>query len=406
MRHADISKRAFGRLSALVATACTALALWGAPAQAAPPGWPQPGYDGGLSGYTPQAAPITAVNATTLSPAWSVAVPDLSAEGAVVYKGLVITATSGGSAGHVTAYRLADGSVAWAKAVTDSGFVIGDEGRVFASIVDGPSTSPFTGVVALDPATGGELWRRSTGELAPLRADGGRIFTLRDQGTNTVAIGERGGHIKWRALDTRVWAAAGGMVIGSRVGTTRVTGLDGLTRDAYWDALDRVPVGSDPTHYNELAMSGGLLFDMVGRGACTCRLSVYDARTGGERWDATPYSYPTDGVAAGAGRVYQVGQRQGGFPNHLFALDGTGQIVWMTPRDLVSPVKPTITRHLVFAVDLAGTGLVAFNVINGHVAARWPNLVPAGMLRAPMAVGDSVVVVGSGRVLVLRLPAS
>ena len=59
-----------------------------------------------------------------------------------------------------------------------------------------------------------------------------------------------------------------------------------------------------------------------------------------------------------------------------------------------------------FAVDLAGTGLVAFNVINGHVAARWPNLVPAGMLRAPMAVGDSLVVVGSGRVLVLRLPAA
>jgi outer membrane protein assembly factor BamB len=405
MRDAGTRKRAFGRLGASVAAACVAVALAAPPAGAAAPGWPQPWYDGGMSGYTPQASPIGARNAATLTTAWSVAIPHLAREGAVVYRGLVITATSGVSPGHITAYRLTDGGVAWSKSVTDSGYVAADAGRVFASITDGPASSPFTGVVALDPATGAELWRRSTGELAPLRADGGRIFTLRSDDTVTVAIGERGGHIKWHARDSRVWMASGGVIVAARVAGQWTTGLDEATGSPIWDLFrDHFPIGSDPAHPDELAMSGGLWYLIRGVGACTCSLEASRAATASFVWDAQTTSFPTDGVAAGAGRTYVVGQRRG-FSDHLYALDGFGRIVWMSPPDLVGTMKPTITRHLAVAVDLAGTGLVAFNVTNGHRVASWPGLVPAGMLRAPMAVGDSLVAVGSGRVVVLRLPA-
>ncbi len=402
MRYAGTASRAAGHLTAAGAAVCAALMLCVPLAQAAPPAWGQPGYDGGLSGYTPKGAPITAGNAATLAPVWSIAIPNLATEGAVVSDGLLITATSGASPGHVTAWRLTDGTLAWSKDVSDSGFVAADDGRVFASVTDAPPASPFTGVVRLDPATGTELWRRKTGELAPLRADHGRLFTLESQSQTTIAIREKTGHLLWRAEDTRVLMVGGGIVIGARVQSGRLTGLNELGGYPYWVGRS-FPKGVDPAHYDELALSGALMYSVVGRPGCPCRLSAVHIRTGARIWDAEVRSHPTDGVAAGAGRTYEVGQRPG-FPDHLYALDGAGRIVWMTPGGLVSPMKPTITRHLVFAVDLAGTGLVAFKVTNGRQVAHWPDLDPDGMLRAPMVIGDTLVAVGSGRLTALRLP--
>jgi outer membrane protein assembly factor BamB len=172
----------------------------------------------------------------------------------------------------IAAYALSDGHLVWRGSPSGArieGFSFPEgDGSGLAMAVSSATQDGYT-IIALDPATGRQLWQSATDDYrsAPLVAAG------------------------------TVYASAGS----SDGGPGRLVALDALTGAVRWEL-------PEATENDPLAVDGGVVF-AAGEG----RLEAVDAATGGVRWQAPLGKGAFSSVSAAGGVLYafQIGHLTG-----------------------------------------------------------------------------------------------
>jgi outer membrane protein assembly factor BamB/predicted phosphodiesterase len=260
-----------------------------------------------------------------------------------------------GGSGRVVANLELPLRVAWSRHVGGpselASPVIADERVIIAY---GAASDPGpVGLVALDLATGAELWRYATdAEVKGTPAvDGGLVYAITSVGT-VIAVAAESGALAW---STPLGDPADRYDVTSPLVDQGVVYAGGPARTAALDAL-----------------TGAVLW----------------ARTLGEDWFATIYSAPV----ADPTRVVL------GLNSGLFVLDrATGATVWSREANgRETHRSPALVDGVLYAAgDTFGSQrLRAFAVASG--AELWSAPYPAGNSNSAPAVGDSAVVLGTG----------
>jgi glucose dehydrogenase len=345
--------RAFVLLAAGLAAACSD-APRGALDAAIPPevrqhasDWPLPGRDYANSRATTD-SPIDASNVATLAPAWQVPLPGRGSYGNAATTPLIAgdTVYVQDLNCNVRAVDRATGAVRWTR--TYDQFVIGPNGvalgwgKLFA--IFGTEA-----VVALDAASGEELWRRPItrtatdgvdiqptvyGELVfassvPVSLDG--IYRGGDRGI-LHALHEATGEVAW-TFDTvdspDLW---GNPEVNSGGGSWYTPALDAARGRIYWAVANPAPFPGTPEFPNGTSRPGPNLY--------TDSLVTLDVRTGELDWFAqeTPHdifdhdlihALLVDVADGGGSRRIVVATGKAG---RVFGHDqDTGERLWATP---------------------------------------------------------------------------
>jgi len=249
-------------------------------------------------------------------------------------------------------------------------------------------------LVALDAATGRELWRVKTG---------GPVFSTphADAATNTVYFGSADhdvyaadlstGAVKWRAKTGGAVfagaATAGGVVCIASADTT-IYGLDQATGKTIWTA----PGGG---LFQSKAATDGARFYV---GGWDNFLRALDVKTGKEVWKnkfgTSFYFAPAiASPAVGGGRVY-VSSNDG----LLHAMEAqTGKVVWETPALKLGYSSPLFANDRIYNASLTGDAATGAGVVYCFDAATGKTLwsEPTGSV-----IYDSSCALGGGNVYV------
>ena len=212
-----------------------------------------------------------------------------------------------------------------------------------------------------------------------------------------MAVNEHNGHLLWHSnAEPGPLLAADGIVLAETTNGRHLVALHESDGSPAWTSTGFPPDRAVSTFDNLAAADGVGYSQHVSRTGSD--VYAFGLATGSPIWHQAPRS---GGVAVAGDDVYATSLSQ------LCAYESaTGTQRWCSPADVAAiGIKPSITRHLVFAVDAARTGILALNRSTGHVVHHWAGLdTTNGMLRAPMVVGDTVYTVGRDGIAALRLP--
>lgn len=316
----------------------------------------------------------------------------------------------------VTAVDAGSGATVWSRALApkkedkDAGFGGGiavDGGRVYVA-------SGFGFVVALDPATGKDIWHHSIG--VPTRAapvvDGGRVFVLSED-NQIFVLDANDGREDWnfqgivetaRILSNPSVAVAGDVVIvpfssgelfALRVENGHIVWSDTLTRTGPQTAISTLSdIAGRP------AVDRGMVFAVSHSGP----MAGIDIRTGERVWSVTLASADTPWSAGDFVYVLTV-------DNEMICLSRmTGKIKWVSqlPRyknekDKSGPIEwsgPVLAGGRLMAVSSLGT-LLSVAPETGKIGA--PITLPAGTFVPPVVAGGTLyVLTGDARLVALR----
>lgn len=319
---------------------------------------------------------LAAAPAHAASPAWDAGIGRDPWPQPVVARDRVFVA----SGGTIAALRTSDGSRVWshlscsgigtvAPALADGALVVGDAGGDLA---------------AYDPTDGAQRWCDDLGgsiTSAVTAADGVAFVT---NGVDAVAIDVATGVQLWRytapdfAPITSSAAVADGLVVVA--GGDRVYGLDEATGALRW-ARDLGPQARLSTP----AIADGLVY--LGGDA----LYALDAADGALAWRASDVGTNVSTPAVAGGLVV-VGAQDPAFGLHAFDA-ATGGLAWSSQATGESMAGPTIAGHVVWTPAESGE-LLAFDLASGRLLGRLAD--PAGL---PFAWdGDARVAVADGAV--------
>lgn len=296
--------------------------------------------------------------------------------------------------GAIAALHLASGETAWQQAAPTSQqrMLASDGARLLVSPIDlQPIPTAHAALLALDLASGGELWRHPTTahSLSAAAVERGTVYFTTSAG-QLHALDAASGAERW-AVAHESWgsaapAAAPGLVVaGGRDSTLRGYADTGAP-------LWRWAGGG--------AFAGALC--LAGDALYTCgwdgRLYVFDAQSGTLRWQLAPErgQGTTSPPTIGAGRVF-VGSRvyrdpsaRTGGTYALLALDAsTGAELWRypTPRHIVA--GPAVAGGFVLAAADDGV-LRAIDAATG--AEQWQLALDSRPVLAPQLDGDMLYV--------------
>jgi outer membrane protein assembly factor BamB len=319
---------------------------------------------------------------------------------------------------------------------TPAGYPVIAEGKVF--LVEGGRLR------AMDAATGRTIWGPLAINAATVSYGDGRVFVT--SRLRVVALDAESGAVLWiddaeRALHADVWSehapttyAAGRLLVGA---PERLTALDATTGDLLW-ADDRRHEGHAPP-----SVTGDLVVAARSGG-----VNAHDLETGAEVWRQTSYA-----ISGGASSAMQIVGGVAHEPGSNFAPSSarelvTGASVWTHPPEAVSrgaayhgdvavfgksaqyeqglsafqpstgarrwtlrtPSTASLTadRAHAYQVDDAGTvravglltGEVAWEDVTGLDPQEWPDSVRGFEPYSGSAVGDGLLVVQVGDVVI------
>jgi outer membrane protein assembly factor BamB len=292
--------------------------------------------------------------------------------------------------------------------VSGGGIAYGD-GRLFA-------TTGYAQVVALDPTTGGVIWRQDLGAMAagtPTVANGVVYVTGRD-GTGW-AIDARDGKVQWQVTGTPSPTgiiASASPAVGARAvlfpnGTGQVVAALKTGGVQLWSAnIAGARLGRGYTSVTDIAGDPVIAGDTTYIGNQSGRISALETTSGTVKWSAREAAYGA--VLPVGGSVFLISDQA-----KLVRLDAaTGQPIWSVDMPYFEAEKPknrrAITAHYgpVLAggrlVVASGDGLIRFfNPTNGALVGTAE--VPGGAAAPPaLAGGVMYVVSGNGQLHAFR----
>ncbi len=306
------------------------------------------------------------------------------------------TSTGGATLWQTSLVPPNDGGIAGAG----GGLAYGD-GRLFA-------TTPFGELIALDPATGGVIWRQRF--LAPVTnpptVEGGVVYVVADD-NSAWAIGADDGRLRWSIpvapstpgrLGGAAPAVAGDRVIlpfpnGQVVAALRRSGVEVWRGSVAGRRLGRAygfvsEVTADPV------VAGSAIYV----GNASGRLVALDARTGEQNWAAVEGATGT--VAVAGGSIFLLNDEA-----RLVRVDAaTGEVIWQIELPYFVKDKPTRRKAIYahYGPLLAGGRLLVassdgqmrfFDPRDGALLGAVE--IPGGAAAAPVAAGGLVFVVGT-----------
>jgi outer membrane protein assembly factor BamB len=319
---------------------------------------------------------------------------------------------------------------------TPAGYPVIAEGKVF--LVEGGRLR------AMDAATGRTIWGPLAINAATVSYGDGRVYVTSRM--RVVALDAESGVVLWiddadRALHSDVWSehapttyAAGRLLVGA---PERLTALDAATGDVVW--------ADDRRHEGHVSPSviGGLVLAARSGG-----VNAHDLETGAEVWRQTSYA-----ISGGASSAMQIAGDVAHEPGSNFAPSSaraltTGESVWTHPPEAVSrgaayhgdvavfgksaqyeqglsafqpstgarlwtlrtaaTASLTADRSHAYQVDDAGTvravdlvtGEVVWEDVTGLDPQEWPDAVRGFEPYTGAAVGDGLLVVQVGDVVI------
>jgi outer membrane protein assembly factor BamB len=306
------------------------------------------------------------------------------------------TSTGGGTLWQVSLVPPTDDG---AKA-SGGGLALG-AGKLFVTTVYGE-------LVALDPASGGVVWRQrfnSTLTSAPAVADG--VVYLVGDDNSAWAIDAETGRLRWEIpaapsapgmLGGAGPAVAEGLVLfpfpnGQLIGALRESGVELWRASVAGVRLGRAfgivsEITADPV------VTGAVTFV----GNASGRTVAIETRTGKQRWAAIEGAVGS--LALGGGSIFLVNDEA-----RLVRLNAeTGEVIWQVELPFFVKDKPT-KRKAIFAhygpilaggrvVIASSDGLMRFfNPTDGALVASAE--IPGGAAAAPIAMGGTIYVVGA-----------
>lgn len=279
------------------------------------------------------------------------------------------------------------------------GLAFGD-GKLFA-------TTAFGELVALDPATGGVIWRqRFTAPVtgAPTVSDGVVYVVARD--SSAWAVEAKDGRLRWQLPGAPALAGVAGgagpavsdrlvmfpFASGQLVGALRQSGVQVWSASVAGKRLGRAyavtfDIASDPV------VAGGVTYV----GNASGRTVALDSVSGEQIWQATEGAVST--IAVGGGSIFLVNDE-----GRLVRLDAsTGEVVWAAPLPYFTEEKVK-KRKAIFAsygpVLAGGRVVVAtsdgalrlFSPTDGSLVGAAE--IPGGASSAPVVAGGVLYVLG------------
>lgn len=398
--------------------------------------WVLPGRDYANSRSTFDST-IDSGTVGSLEPAWEVELGgSLSTVPLIV--GDTVYAQDG--RGTVVAVARDDGTVRWRS--EPNGFNIGPfgvavaDGRVFA--MKGSS-----GVVALDAATGEQLWQRdivatpTTGvDIQPTVFDGivvvstvpvsvGGIYTPGDRGV-IHALDAESGEVRW-TFDTVEGDLWGDPSVNSGGGAWYPPAIDPARRVVYWGIANPAPFPGTPEHPNGSSRPGANLYtdsavaldldtgelrwfhqvhphdlfdrDLVhtmtvpiaadrhltvttGKGGVVVGL---DPETGEQRWSTPVGRHQNDDLTALTGPTEVYPGTYGGVISPPASAEG---MVYVATVNAPSILAPDATAYVPSSIGVADGEVVAIDATSGAV--RWTTAVPGDPMGGATVVNDLV----------------
>lgn len=379
----------------------------------AEPSWLNFGYDAGHTGYNPTEKQIKRKSVHKLAKTAEFPV-NAEPRSPVVYKGAIYIRSLDGN---VYAYDLASGGLKWENtnvplpSAGSSYDIAVSANRLIVTCYVGMDPNPTSGICALDPSTGAELWTYAIGSGGPFTPPviAGDTVYLGETGVQPdqndadafVAVRLKNGKERWRFwscapgpvcmnISGSAPAVDGGLVYFGCAGgsgfTAKLAGTCALDADSgglVWN----VSVG-DPNHADwqgRLVARSGTIYETYQTVNCyqcgyTIDMLALDGASGGTLWD-TPLTpvlvnayYPTGAPTIGAdGTIYQAISTSNN-PNqpNLFAVNADGTIQWQVSSVQNLGNSPTIVGHgrrsvLFYGCGGAGTSgtTCAYDPTNG-----------------------------------------
>lgn len=296
--------------------------------------------------------------------------------------------------GTLVALDVANSAVAWERAATPARprlVLAADDSRLFVAPIDmQPIPAPGAALIALDGATGGELWKFPTPAHSlsmPCPADGALYFTTSNG--QLYALDDKTGALRWSVAhggwgDQAPAIAAGVVVAG---GADRELRAYAASNGAQlWRVAAAAPFAG------AIRISGEMVYACAWDGS----LHALDLRSGALRWRLAPERGEglTSAPVIDEGRVF-VGSRvfldrvaRAGNGYALLALDAaTGSELWRfnTPKH-ITPAPAASDDTVFFCVD-NGT-LHALGAANGQP--RWQATLEKRAVAGPQLSGDGL----------------
>jgi outer membrane protein assembly factor BamB len=229
-----------------------------------------------------------------------------------------------------------------------------------------PSTGAHPAVWALDPLTGDVLWSSViadvSGDLTRATVGAGTVFVCTKSGSTFVALEAATGAEMWRMTGAgrcSVPAIAGGVVYTHSRGT--MLALDAATGAVVW----QVAAGGISPRDEVTTVADGRVYALDYDGT----VRAFDAGTGALDWSLDVGSDPGQSVAVADGMVFV-----GSFLDaHVTAIDAdSGAITWISPSvGFFSEASPTVANGLVFMgaepIGLGACGVCALDGRTGEI---------------------------------------